>query len=185
VEERNTRNDLIIRQAVVEDLDALARLHVLVWRNTYRSLAPVSAYDALDESKRRTHWEELLHRDPAQWQTLLAVHDGRLVGFGHAGPASHEVMAGAGEIVHLYVDPSSQGQGIGKTLLHQLMNFLQATGHSTIKLAVVQGNDRAVSFYEQEGGRVIDEFIDGVLWRSQNIVIEFPARTGNGLSDIR
>ncbi len=172
---RESADDLIIRSARLEDLDALARLHVLVWRDTYRLLAPAAAYEALDESKRRKHWEELLNRNPAQWQTLVAEHDSRLVGFGHAGPASHEVMTGAGEIVHLYVDPSSQGHGIGRTLLHQLMAFLTSTGHSTIKLAVVRGNDQALRFYERAGGRVVGEFVDGVLWRSENLVIEFPS----------
>ena len=172
--EREAGDDLTIRSARSEDLDALARLHVLVWRDTYRLLAPASAYEALDESKRRRHWEELLQRDPAQWQTVVAEHDGRLVGFGHAGPGSHEAMTGAGEIVHLYVDPSSQGRGIGRTLLHRLTLFLVATGWSRIKLAVVRGNDQAVRFYKREGGRVVGEFVDGVLWHSENLVIEFP-----------
>ena len=78
--EREAGDDLTIRSARSEDLDALARLHVLVWRDTYRLLAPASAYEALDESKRRRHWEELLQRDPAQWQTVVAEHDGRRVG---------------------------------------------------------------------------------------------------------
>ena len=83
-------------------------------------------------------------------------------------------MTGAGEIVHLYVDPSSQGRGIGRTLLHRLTLFLEATGWSRIKLAVVRGNDQAVRFYKREGGRVVGGFVDGVLWHSENLVIEFP-----------
>ena len=142
--ESEAGDELTIRSARSDDLDALARLHVLVWRDTYRLLAPASAYEALNESKRRGHWVELLQRDPAQWHTAVAECRGRLVGFGHAGPGSHEAMAGAGEIVHLYVDCSSQGLGIGRLLLHRLKLFLEATGWSRIKLAVVRGNDQAV-----------------------------------------
>ncbi len=164
---------LTIRHAKPEDLGALARLHVVVWRDTYRLLAPESAYLALDESTRRKHWEVLLRRDPAHWQTLVAEHDGNLAGFSHSGPGKHDVLAGAGEVVHLYVDPSLQGRGIGRTLLRASIAFLRASGFSAVKLAVVRGNDRAIRFYEREGGRVVAHFVDGVLWRSDNAVVEF------------
>ena len=173
VAERDAGDNLTIRTARFDDLDALARLHVLVWRETYRALAPASAYEALDELKRRDHWEDLLSRSPARSLTLVAELDGCLIGFGHAGPGGHEVMAGAGEIVHLYVDASSQGRGFGRTLLHGLISFLNASGYTTIRVAVVRDNDRAVQFYERAGGQVVGHFVDGVLWRSHNVVVEF------------
>ncbi len=93
-------DELIVRQATQGDRDALAALHVLVWRDTYGRLAPAVAYEALDEAKRRS-------------------------------------------------------------------------GYSVVKLAVVSGNDNAVRFYEREGGSVVGNFVDGVLWRSDNIILEF------------
>ncbi len=90
-------------------------------------------------------------------------------------------MAGAGEIVHLYIEPSMQGLGVGKALLQRSKEFLGASGHLAVKLSVVAGNDRAVRFYEREGGRVVGKFVDGVLWRSENLIIQFPlvARANN------
>ncbi len=166
-------DNVTIRHATKGDRDALAALHVLVWRDTYGLLAPAVAYEALDEVKRREHWDELLVRDPDHWVTMVATLDGALVGFGHAGPGTHEVMHEAGEVVHLYVDPTSQGRGIGRALLRQLKQFLTGSGHSVIKLAVVADNDHAVRFYEREGARVVGNFVDGVLWRSDNLVMEF------------
>lgn len=169
--------NLSYRVAATSDRDALAALHVLVWRDTYRHLAPRAAYDALDETTRRDHWDELLRRDPARALTLVVESGGNLVGFGHAAPGTHEVMSGAGEIVHLYVDSSYQGQGIGRAILRELTRFLNATGHSTIRLAVVRGNHRAVRFYELAGGRIVGDYTDGVLWRSENHIIEFAPET--------
>ncbi len=168
-------DDLIVRQATQGDRDALAALHVLVWRDTYGRLAPAVAYEALDEAKRREHWDELLVRDPDRWVTLVAALDGALVGFGHAGPGTHQVMHEAGEVIHLYVDPTWQRRGIGSALLGQLRQFLTDSGYSVVKLAVVSGNDHAVRFYEREGGSVVGNFVDGVLWRSNNIIVEFRA----------
>ena len=72
------------------------------------------------------------------------------------------------------LDEIGREVSIGRTLLHRLTLFLEATGWSRIKLAVVRGNDQAVRFYKREGGRVVGEFVDGVLWHSENLVIEFP-----------
>ena len=166
---------LVYRDANWDDLDALAALHVRVWRDTYRLLAPTAAYEALDEAKRRQHWDELLRRDPSTWRTMVAEYNGRLVGLGHAGTGTHEVMAGAGEIVHLYVDPEMQGRGIGSSLLLELRRFLMASGHPVVRLAVVEGNSQALRFYERAGGRIVGDFVDGVLWRSHNHIVEFPS----------
>lgn len=165
--------DVTYRAATTGDRDALVDLHVLVWRDTYRHLAPAAAYQALDETNRRSHWDDLLRRDSATALTLVAESGGRLVGFGHAGPGTHEVMSGAGEVVHLYVDPAFQGRGVGITMLRELTGFLNAAGHSVIRLAVVRGNDQAVRFYQRAGGRIVGGFVDGVLWRSDNHIIEF------------
>ncbi len=164
--------DVTYRVATTSDRDALAALHVLVWRDTYRDLAPATAYRALDETNRRSHWDDLLQRDSATALTLVAESGGSLAGFGHASPGTHEVMVGAGEVVHLYVDPAFQGRGIGMTMLRELTRFLTAAGHTVVRLAVVRGNDQAVRFYERAGGRIIGEFVDGVLWRSDNHIIE-------------
>ncbi len=82
-------------------------------------------------------------------------------------------MHEAGDVIHLYVDPTSQGRGIGRALLRQLRQFSAGRGNSVIKLAVVAGNDHVVRFYEREGARVVGNFVDGVLSRSDNLVMEF------------
>ena len=85
---------------------------------------------------------------------------------------------GTGEVVHLYVDPSVQGQGIGGALLREMTAFLHASGFSVVRLAIVRGNDQALRFYERNGGRVVASFVDGVLWRSDNLVIELSSDLG-------
>jgi GNAT superfamily N-acetyltransferase len=150
---------------------------VLVWRATYRTLAPSAAYEALDVDRRTAHWSDLLERDEAHSATFVADHEGQLVGFAHAGPGSHEAMEGSGEVVHLYVDPAVQGFGIGPQLLNEARAFLSIAGPATVRLAVVRGNDDALRFYEREGGRVVGTFVDGVLWRSENVIVEFTNRS--------
>ncbi len=168
-------DDVTFRTATWDDRDQIAAIHVLVWRETYRLLAPSPAYKALDESRRRKHWTDLLGRDSSESRTVVAETNGRLVAFGHAGPSTHEAFLGAGEIIHLYVHQLFQGDGLGRQVLDDLRSFLHDAGHRSVKLAVVDGNDGALRFYERAGGQVVRTYVDGVLWRSENLIVEFAA----------
>jgi ribosomal protein S18 acetylase RimI-like enzyme len=164
--------DVEIRTARLADVDSLAELHVKAWRFAYTDLAPAEAFAALEVAHRRRHWATLLDRG-SEALTLVARVDGRPVGLGHAAPGSHSVMAGAGEVVHLYVDPDCHGRGVGRALFERLAAFLIDSGHTTIRLAVVAGNEPAIRFYEHLGGRSCGSYVDGQLWRSTNLVYEW------------
>lgn len=68
-----------LRAARLEDADAIAALHVRVWRETYRDLATPEAYAALTEDVRRERWREALATQPVRHQTLVAEQQGRIV----------------------------------------------------------------------------------------------------------
>ena len=76
--------DVTIRAACLEDAPAIARLHVAVWREAYRDLAPPGAMQALDLSKRQARWVEML--GTAERSVLVAECHGRIVGIGTAVP---------------------------------------------------------------------------------------------------
>ena len=77
----------------------------------------------------------------------VAERDGRVVGF---------VGLEAGEVTHLYVEPASQGAGIGAALLEHVLAL--ATGD--LQLWVFQRNDGARRLYERHGFRLV-ELTDG------------------------
>ncbi len=173
----------MLRSAILDDLDELARLHVDIWRDTYRDLAPTSAYEALDLPARTEHWADLLGRGPSS-TTIVAEepaehgHAGRLVAFGHAGPATHELVGNGGELVHLFVHRDFQRSGLGYQLFQELMLFLCTAGHSKVVLDVVEGNDHAVRFYERAGGALTGSHVTGQLWRSKNLTFTWNCASG-------
>ncbi|MCC6471277.1 MAG: GNAT family N-acetyltransferase [Alphaproteobacteria bacterium] len=160
-----------IRPATVADAPSIARTHATVWRRTYRELAPPEAIAALDEASRRARWVELLsHPAPGQ-AALVAGIDGRLAGFGLAGPAVHPAFGGRAEIRYLYVDDAFQRRGVGRRLMAELAAGLAATGRKAVALGVVEGNAPAIAFYAAMGGRAVGTYTDpGPIWRSSNIV---------------
>ncbi|AYG59399.1 GNAT family N-acetyltransferase [Rhizobium jaguaris] len=166
------RADIRTRPATVADATAIAELHVAVWRDTYRELAPIEAFRALDAARRQARWTAAL-AEPGHHQLVLVAEQGdRLVGIGAVGAPSQAAFEGRGEIRSLYVDPAIKRQGLGRRLMAKLAEHLAGLHYPGAALGVVVGNDPAIAFYQSLGGRMIGRYTDpGPIWRSDNIII--------------
>ncbi len=67
------------------------------------------------------------------------------------GPSRDEDAVGLGEIYALYVDPGRHEGGVGRMLMAHARRRLRKAGFEAAVLWVLEGNDRAASFYEREG----------------------------------
>lgn len=133
---------LIIRAATDHDAPALAELHLDVWDEAYTGLVPQSLLDARRARplrQRAERWRLVMTQVPS-W---VAVQGGTLVGFVTAG--SGRDGSGALEVMALYVRASVYGRGVGHALLHT------AIGDQPAYLWVLDGNARAIAFYERQG----------------------------------
>ena len=161
-----------IRPATPADVDAIARFHVAVWRETYRDIAPKAAWKALGVERRRPSWARVLGESDGFGGALLAEDDGRITGLASFARPSHPAFDGMAEITHLYVDASRRGEGLGRRLLEAALEKAAAAGFPGAGLAVVRENRAARDFYQALGGVETVVFTDpGPLWRSDNIVV--------------
>jgi ribosomal protein S18 acetylase RimI-like enzyme len=76
---------------------------------------------------------------------------GRVIGFVTFGPSRDADTVGFGEIYALYVDPGRYEAGVGRRLMAHARRRLKESGFEAAVLWVLQGNERAASFYEREG----------------------------------
>ncbi|MCW2980014.1 MAG: acetyltransferase [Solirubrobacterales bacterium] len=74
-----------------------------------------------------------------------------VIGFVTFGPSRDEDTVGMGEIYALYVDPGRYEGGVGRLLMAHARRRLKEQGFKAAVLWVLQGNERAASFYEREG----------------------------------
>ena len=163
-----------IRPARADEAEALAALHVEVWRETYRDLAPPEALRLLDEARRLPFWRATLAGEDPAAGALVAAEAQGLLGLCAFAPGSHPAMAGAMEIKHLYVRRAARGGGLGARLLRETFARLRARGHAAAALAVVEGNAPARAFYAAQGGEEAGRFTDpGPLWRSATVVVRW------------
>ena len=146
--------DVTIRRAGPADAEALSELHVDCWDDAYTGLIPqeILAERRMRIRERIDGWRAALERGDVVW---LAEQDGDLIGFSGAAAADDAEFAGLLELRVLYVRAAWWGTTVG----HQL--FRRAVGDAASYLCVLEGNTRAIRFYERQGYRA-DAFIEDV-----------------------
>lgn len=78
------------------------------------------------------------------------------------------------ELIAMWVDPSCRSKGMARALLDAVADWARAQGASTLRLGVVEGNDRARAAYLGLGLRSVDERIE--VWNDPTTFIEIMER---------
>ena len=168
---------LTIRPATPNDAQSIARIRVQGWRFAYQGLISQDYLDSLsvaEDTKRiRGYLSQLPQNSPPsrpesvqgssddeKRSFMLAAHGDAVLGFcgfnaapNNADRVERAVPGGAmvGRLHSLYIDPDSLGQGIGHTLMNHALSTFAAWGCERANLWVLEGNSRAISFYERQG----------------------------------
>jgi GNAT superfamily N-acetyltransferase len=134
----------------VEDAEALTDLHLDVWEEAYADLVPASllAERRAGRAQRVERWRGIIASGSSD--TLLAWStEGRLLGFVSTGGGRDSPDDGLPplELMALYVRAEVYGDGLGHALCEA------AIGSSPAYLWVLEGNERAITFYERQGFR--------------------------------
>ena len=170
---------LTIRPATPNDAQAIARIRIQGWRFAYQGLISQDYLDSLsvaeDTERMRGYLSQFPQNSPPSRSAsvqgssdgkkqsfILAVRDDAVLGFCRfsAAPdktdrAESAVPAGTlnGRLHSLYIDPGALGQGIGHALMSHALSTFAAWGCEHANLWVLEGNSRAISFYERQGWR--------------------------------
>ncbi|HMO11331.1 MAG TPA: GNAT family N-acetyltransferase [Actinotalea sp.] len=145
-----------IRPVQAGDAAAVAEAHVRAWQTAYRGLMPADYLAGLDVAQRADAWRAVIAEGPDGYGVLVAVLDGRVVGFAASGPARDQDAPDLGELYAINLHPDAYARGAAPELLRAVERELARHGHGEAVLWVVPGNARARRFYEREGWAVDD-----------------------------
>jgi GNAT superfamily N-acetyltransferase len=147
-----SRVPVSVRVATVADAAAIARVHVLGWQVAYRGLVPDTILDGLSIERRAAFWTNVIDqpRYPGQG-TWVAESNRVVVGFLTCGPCRDGDGAGLGELQAIYALPERWGAGVGHALHEVCVVRLVGDGFPAATLWVLEGNARALKFYERHG----------------------------------
>jgi GNAT superfamily N-acetyltransferase len=140
-----------VRVATPDDAEWIAEVHIASIRAAYRDVFPPAALAAIDLRERAERWWQVLAE--GETTTLLGESSGEAVGFANFG-ASRDGDAGpgqVGEVMAIYVRPTAWGTGAGGRLLREALERLREPGYREATLWVLEGNRRAIGFYERFG----------------------------------
>ena len=113
----------------------------------------IATGDATFET-RTPSWEEF-DAGRLQGHRLVAVEDGRVVGWAALSPTSARECY-AGVVEHsVYVDREHRGQGVGRRLMETLVAGADVAGLWTIQTSVFPENAASLALHERLGFRVV------------------------------
>jgi len=127
-----------------DDLDELGRVHVQVWREAYAGLLPVEYLAGLDPTFGPRRWRERFGTTPeVSW--WLARDEEGIAGMATSGPSRDDDAPVPFELYAINVLRRAHGTGLADALMAQVV------GDRPAYLWVLEGNDRAISFYRRHG----------------------------------
>ncbi|MCB9455172.1 MAG: GNAT family N-acetyltransferase [Anaerolineaceae bacterium] len=148
---------MIVRPAHLDDVMAVARVHVDSWRTSYAGIVPEDFLAGLRYESREAMWRQGLE-NPA-WRSVLYVAEdapGQIIGFACAGPELDETPAYTGKIYAIYLLQAAQRKGAGRALMQACAQWLLARNHLSLLVWVLAENP-ARRFYEALGGQYVRE----------------------------
>jgi len=139
-----------IREAVESDAQSIAHVDLESRRAAYRGILPESYLKTLSFGENRENWEKRL-REFGTFVLLAEDTTGKLIGYIYAGRARKPDANYAGEVYAIYLLPSHQRGGIGRSLMRSAAQRLSSMGIHSLLIWVLGANP-ARNFYEALGG---------------------------------
>ncbi|MGH1564742.1 N-acetyltransferase family protein [Mumia sp. DW29H23] len=140
----------LVRDARPEDLPGIVRVFLDCWRISYAAALPAELVARVTDESAHDLWTRALASDASH--TIVATAADAHI----AGVASYRLTPGEddpydGYVASLYVDPATQGTGIGRLLLSTAEAGLRDAGATSASLWVFADNAPSVRFYARQG----------------------------------
>jgi len=139
-----------LRAAIAQDANHIAHLHTLSWQTAYGHILPAAYLSDEVPAEHATRWRHYLDRNEREWGlVLIAELDGEPVGFVSAERPVDPVRGVLLDCLHVH--PSHHGSGTGKRMIEAVRAWAHTLGVDKVHLTVLEGNERAIGFYEHNG----------------------------------
>ena len=135
-----------IRPATPDDVEGIGRVHALSRQAAYVGLLPADALALVTPERQAEVWRGRFEAMPDPHAVYVATDDGLVQGF-----TVGEAHGRTGLLVALHALPAQHGTGVGQRLHDRFLADLGAWGCTLAELWVLQGNERAQSFYRRNG----------------------------------
>jgi GNAT superfamily N-acetyltransferase len=147
---------LNVRKARPADAEAVARVYVNAWRDTYPLILPARILIGMSIEGQCARWRNAIAIAAREVVYVAEADNGTILGMSSMGRARDAGLGYDAEIYTLYVDPPMTGRGVGRALLAGAFQALVERGHARCVIWAHAQNP-ARFFYEAMGGKLIAE----------------------------
>jgi GNAT superfamily N-acetyltransferase len=167
---RSEISSIVIRPARAGDAEAIARVRVDSWRETYRGMIPQAYLDAMKLEQSRALWEKVLTAGSTAVSVFVAECGAEIVGFGSGNMLAELKHGFDAELSAVYVRREFQRAGIGRRLVAEtaVALSLRDRGASGLIVWVIAGNKGARAFFERMGAELVIE--QAFQWDGMDLV---------------
>jgi ribosomal protein S18 acetylase RimI-like enzyme len=167
---RSEMSSIVIRPARASDAEAIARVRVDSWRETYRGMIPQSYLDAMKLEESRVLWEKVLSAGSSAVSVFVAEHGAEIVGFGSGNMLAEPKHGFDAELSAVYVRREFQRAGVGRRLVAETAAALSQRdrGAGGLIVWVIAGNKGARAFFERMGAELVIE--QAFQWDGKDLV---------------
>jgi RimJ/RimL family protein N-acetyltransferase len=147
----------MVRDATVDDVPALADLHVRAWRVAYQGFIRADILAGLSVVEREKSWQVNLGiGGPFAFTLVEETPEGAIAGFCSLVLPSRDDDAGerTAELGGTYVDPGHWQAGVGRALVEVALARLEPGAWDEMTLWVFKRNAQARAFYARLGFRL-------------------------------
>lgn len=146
---------IIIRKGRLQDAKDFVYINTFTWLTTYRGMLPDVILDSLTDKmeEKECKFAKQLAENNNLW---IAEKDGEICGALTYGSAREDEYESWGEIYSIYILKNYQNIGIGKQLFLAGVNALKEKGFQKFIVKVLYDNKNAISFYEKNGGIIMN-----------------------------
>jgi len=142
------------RLARTDDVDAIAAITTIVWRERLGHLLPPGATGPWESIDFAAHWgESILHPPSPLHRVAVAVDDrGMVCGYAAWGPADdHDSSPGDVEVLAFDIDPQRRRLGHGSRLMSAVVDLAANQGASALSMWCTLDDEGRRAFLTSSG----------------------------------
>ena len=145
-----------IRKARPSDAEAIARVYIDAWQDTYPALLPSRLLLTMTREGQTQRWRNAITIAARESVYVAQEESGDIVAMTSFGRSRDSGFSFDSEIYTLYVDPALTGMGIGRALLQGAFGALSEQKHESC-IIWAHAKNPARFFYEAVGGKLVAE----------------------------
>jgi GNAT superfamily N-acetyltransferase len=144
---------IIIREATINDIHGIAKVHVDAWNTTYKGIVPEEHLKSKTCKGQEEKWLKRIFNniDSKEFLYVAEYEKSGIVGFA-CGSAENDDSKFKGAIRAIYILKEFQRQGIGKKLVRVLVERMNRAKVGNLIIWAFEQNP-SCAFYEHIGGQ--------------------------------